>query len=113
MKTEFRKNRLVWQNKEHAKEVFQFAKKTGQTKNLKDNLQRLINIAKNYGSHYKVSIGRDFAPYSFGFCIMLGPKNIRLNGGMIYHGSHDGGGNGSGPTFSVCLEPTQGWAIHT
>ena len=36
-----------------------------------------------------------------------------FNGGMIYHGPHDGFGNGSGPTFSVSLSPTNGWSIHT
>ena len=112
MNNELRKNRLLWHNKEYAKEVFQFAKKTNQTKNLKKRLQQLRNIAKNRGSHWKVFIGKDFAPFSFYFSIMLGTTRA-LDGGIIYHGLHDGGGNGSWPTFSVCLEPTQGWSIHT
>jgi hypothetical protein len=36
-----------------------------------------------------------------------------MNGGLIYHGKHDNGGDGGSPTFSVCLEPTNGWSIHT
>lgn len=36
-----------------------------------------------------------------------------FNGGLIFHGDHDGGGDGGMPTLSVCLQPTDGWAIHT
>ena len=35
------------------------------------------------------------------------------NGGLIYHGPHDRGGDGSAPTFSVNLNPHDGWSIHT
>lgn len=34
-------------------------------------------------------------------------------GGLIFHGSHDGGGDGGAPSFSVCLSPVDGWSIHT
>jgi hypothetical protein len=36
-----------------------------------------------------------------------------FNGGLIYHGRHDGGGDGGAPTFSVNLTPQYGWSIHT
>jgi hypothetical protein len=36
-----------------------------------------------------------------------------FNGGLIYHGQHDNGGDGSAPTFSVNLTPQYGWSIHT
>lgn len=36
-----------------------------------------------------------------------------FNGGLIFHGPHDGGGNGGAPTFSVSLTPQDGWSIHT
>ena len=36
-----------------------------------------------------------------------------MNGGLIYHGKHDGFGSGNAPTFSVCLTPTNGWSVHT
>jgi hypothetical protein len=36
-----------------------------------------------------------------------------FNGGLIYHGKHDNGGDGSAPTFSVNLTPQYGWSIHT
>lgn len=38
-----------------------------------------------------------------------------LNGGMIFHGPHDNGGDGGAPTFSVSLSGTTKprWEIHT
>lgn len=36
-----------------------------------------------------------------------------FNGGLIFHGSHDGYGSGSAPSFSCTLTPTDGWSIHT
>jgi hypothetical protein len=38
-----------------------------------------------------------------------------LYGGFIFHGLHDGFGNGGAPTFSVCIDPDDkpGWSIHT
>ena len=53
-----------------------------------------------------------FSPISLYFEVTKQGRLI-LNGGMIFHGSHDRGGNGSAPTFSVNLTPTTGWAIHT
>ena len=36
-----------------------------------------------------------------------------FNGGLIFHGAHDGHGSGAAPTFAVSLTPTTGWSIHT
>jgi len=36
-----------------------------------------------------------------------------FNGGLIFHGPHDNGGDGGAPTFSVNLLPQDGWSIHT
>jgi hypothetical protein len=58
----------------------------------------------------------DFAPLSFYFIkeVLINGKWERdYNGGIIFHGSHDGGGNGGAPTFSVNLTPVDGWATHT
>jgi len=52
-------------------------------------------------------VGVDFAPHSFNFT-MCG-----MYGGMLYHGPHDGGGDGSAPTFSVNISPVVGWSLHT
>ena len=36
-----------------------------------------------------------------------------FSGGLIFHGPHDGGGNGGAPTFSCSLVPVDGWSVHT
>lgn len=59
------------------------------------------------------TIYTDFAPLSFGFSRYNNDNKFNMNGGIIFHGKHDGFGSGNGPTFSVCLTPTQGWSIHT
>ena len=78
----------------------------------------------------------DFAPHSFCFIMWAlakenHPKAIQpgsyaakqypelvgytfwFNGGLIFHGAHDGGGDGGPPTFSVSLVPVNGWSVHT
>jgi hypothetical protein len=58
----------------------------------------------------------DFAPLSFYFIqeiFINGKWERNYNGGIIFHGDHDGGGNGNAPTFSVNLMPVDGWATHT
>ena len=64
-----------------------------------DNLQTLIN-KPNRG----LSVSGVLESYGYKF---------RMNGGLIYHGAHDGGGDGGAPTFSVNLSPVNGWSIHT
>jgi hypothetical protein len=70
-------------------------------------LDHLSRIAENCGG--EAILYHDFAPLSFGF----GFTKWSLNGGMIFHGKHDGFGSGSAPTFSVCLNPTDGWSLHS
>jgi hypothetical protein len=36
-----------------------------------------------------------------------------FNGGLIFHGPHDNGGDGGAPTFSVSPIPASGWRVHT
>ena len=76
----------------------------------RENLDRLAGFARGGG---RVRIGLDFAPLSFGFAVLRPDGSCWIVGGLIYHGPHDRGGDGGGPTFSVCLEPTSGWSIHT
>lgn len=92
-------------NKDHLREVVKFAQRTGQLKQFKQVWQRLVNMGKSW-NNATVSIGKDFAPYSFGFALIENGKCV-LNGGMIYHGPHDGFGDGSAPTFSVSLSNSQ------
>ena len=78
----------------------------------------------------------DWAPHSFCFNIWVlsredNPKKITADswtareypeligythyftGGIIFHGAHDNGGDGSMSTLSVCLTPVNGWSVHT
>ena len=59
------------------------------------------------------NIYHDFAPLSFYFVCMRG-ENVDYNGGIIFHGPHDGFGNGNAPTYSVSMSGNNiGWQIHT
>lgn len=79
-------------------------------------------------------LSSDFAPLSFSFCMYakakpgmgLKPSDwivkefpdllgyvFWFNGGLIFHGKHDNGGDGGAPTFSVSLSPVNGWSVHT
>jgi hypothetical protein len=62
----------------------------------------------------EVNLYSDFAPLSLYFEITRDGQFV-LNGGFIFHGPHDGFGNGGAPTFLVCLAPEKeaGWSIHT
>jgi hypothetical protein len=95
-------------------------------KKINDNsLQRCLdrlkqtdeNIRQNHNRMVETNIYPDFAPLSFEFARMEEvpgePARCSMNGGIIFHGSHDGFGSGSAPSFSVTLEPTNGWSIHT
>jgi len=80
-------------------------------------LDRLEQVEKSYaenGRRVQTNIFNDFAPLSFEFSrYEVDTAKFLGNGGIIFHGNHDGYGSGQSPTFSVCLEPTTGWSIHT
>lgn len=78
----------------------------------RDSLDRLARLAKNFPGG-KVKLWPDFAPLSFDFVVLRGDGSRWINGGLIFHGAHDGGGNGGAPTYAVCVTPTDGWSIHT
>jgi hypothetical protein len=86
-----------------------------------DSLQKCLDRLKQYEETYKdggdnieTEITTDFAPYSFYFVrFRQNTPEFISNGGIIFHGKHDNGGDGSSPTFSVNLTPTNSWAIHT
>lgn len=63
---------------------------------------------------YRVDLFSDMAPHSLYFELYR-EGEFSMNGGMIFHGPHDGGGNGSAPTFSVSINPESKphWSIHT
>jgi len=97
-------------NREHFESVLTFAVKVEKMGSLVECLDRLQAIAGNYKG--KVSLFADWAPYSFEFSIVSDGRCV-LNGGVIFHGKHDNGGDGGAPTFSVSLSPVDGWSIHT
>lgn len=80
------------------------------------SLQRCIDTLKRW--QRDIIIGCDFDELSFTFREDLTDEERYKGyhpvcGGIIYHGPRDGFGNGEGPTFSVCMTPTTGYAIHT
>ena len=83
--------------------------------NLLESFNVTFSRLENYSDKdYTVTLYNDFAPYSLYFEITMHEKFI-LNGGFIFHGSHNGYGSGGAPTFSVCIDPDNkpGWSIHT
>lgn len=91
---------------EYTESVLSFAqtRPVGEFETLQRSLDQISRIAGQSG---RAELYKDFAPYSFTW------RAGGLFGGLIYHGSHDGGGDGGAPTFSVCLERTTGWRLHT
>jgi hypothetical protein len=76
-----------------------------------DSLQKCLKRLDYDGVEAEVMT--DFAPLSFYFVRYDKDRKFRGNGGIIFHGKHDNGGDGGAPTFSVCLTPCNGWQIHT
>jgi len=82
-------------------------------------LDTMIEYLGSYAEHRgtRCVLYKDWAPLSFAFSMEVadgeGGFKPWFNGGLIFHGDHDGGGNGGAPTFSVCLSPCDGWTVHT
>ena len=85
-----------------------------------DSLQKCLDRIKHYEDEHKkvnndieTDIMTDFAPSFYFVRYNTVTESFISDGGIIFHGKRDNGGNGSSPTFSVNLTPTNGWAIHT
>jgi len=95
------------------------ADKLGLRDKLERQLDRLVNYANREGEReHRCVLYYDSAPLSFGFNIETkqadGTWKFWFNGGLIFHGRHDGYGSGQAPTFSVSLTPVDDdWSIHT
>jgi hypothetical protein len=86
-------------------------------------LERELEYLGSYACHDEPEQTRcelfpDFAPLSFFFVMYNkskkdGEYKPYFNGGLIFHGPHDGFGSGSAPTFSVSLNAEHGWSVHT
>lgn len=87
-------------------------------KQLEEQLEYLGTFAE-HGDEGKTrcDLFTDFAPYSFYFLMQKrqedGTYKTWFNGGLIFHGPHDNGGDGGAPTFSVNLGGSHGWSVHT
>ena len=88
--------------------VLEFAKEIGD-----DSLQSCLDRLDLNHYEQEATVYTDFAPKSFYFVRKRKDGSFAGNGGIIYHGAHDNGGDGSAPTFSVNLTPQKGWCIHT
>ena len=101
-------------------QVKRFAERTGQTTKLDNQLAYLSSYGCHGGRVTRCNLMRDFAPESFYFVMDVKqedqPDDCYMRwfcGGLIFHGAHDNGGDGGGPTFSVNLTPQDGWSVHT
>ena len=93
--------------------LLETATKYANANGLKENLEQNLNSLKRHAENgCEVHLYEDFAPLSFYFEVIKN-GHLQLCGVLIYHGKHDGGGNGCAPTYSVSLSPCQGWQIHT
>ncbi|MFO0675330.1 MAG: DUF4120 family protein [Polyangiaceae bacterium] len=84
---------------------------------LKSRLEYLDQYGGKANDRTRVRLFRDFAPYSFSFVVEkkndAGAWSTLFNGGLLFHGPHDGHGSGAVPTFAVSITPATGWSIHT
>lgn len=78
-----------------------------------ETLGGCIARLSQWDSNSDIHISTDFDEMSFFFRQKYADGRTGICGGIIYHGSRDGYGSGQGPTFSVCLTPTEGYQIHT
>jgi hypothetical protein len=116
---------LIIENQSYLEEVVAFAKKVhlydsdsnASLKNRLDYLARYGGKKQDGSDKTRARLFKDGAPYSFGFVIEAQDANgdwtTWFNGGLLYHGPHDGNGSGSAPTYAVTLTLTTGWSIHT
>ena len=109
---------LKVENQKHLDDVVAFADRVGLREQLEDKLRYLDQYAE-HGDRGKTRcrLFSDHAPQSFGFVLEMrgddGEYAPWFVGGLIFHGPHDNGGDGSHPTLAVCVTPTLGWQIHT
>jgi len=92
--------------------IREFAKTHNLTEQFEKDFSRFHNYVK---AKYFVELYSDFAPMSLTFATKDSTGKTSTFGGFIFHGAHDGGGNGSAPTYSVSLNPQTKphWSIHT
>lgn len=109
-------DKITW-NSEDLKESAKMCLEHPKGETFKRSLETIQNIAANSGGQatmfndtYKLPT---VAFYWVIDRVVDGQTSMVMNGGLLYHGAHDGFGSGSAPTFAVTLSPTDGWSIHT
>jgi hypothetical protein len=117
-------------DKDYLEKVLKFARNLNMEDQLLALLYRIGNAYHNNGEQYVCFLGKDFAPYSFGWsCFNLKDcyinnttgeieisygKESWLNGGLIYSGPlPEGGENNDQNTLSISLNKRGGWSLHT
>ena len=83
---------------------------------LEQLIEKLVQIGGDKDT-VRCVLFKDFAPLSFAFNLERkgkdGEYHHMMNGGLIFHGNHDGNGNGGAPSFSVNTSGESGWQVHT
>jgi hypothetical protein len=88
----------------------------------RQKLEEQLEYLGSYACHddpgqTRCDLTKDFAPLSFYFLMQRRQKDgsykTWFNGGLIFHGPHDRGGDGGAPTYSVNLCGSHGWSVHT
>lgn len=104
---------LIDNTEGHLEQVRAYA----ETVQLREQLEEKLAYLRDYRDDtVRCQLFKDFAPQSFYFVMEIkkdGKWEQFFNGGLIFHGVHDRGGDGGAPTFSVNMSPTTAWSIHT
>lgn len=105
----------------NCQEYFDEIVRTAKAAGLQDKLQETLDYLDNYGGKDKTKclLYKDWAPLSFRFTMQKKNESGAFEhwfiGGVIFHGPHDGYGDGGMPTLSVSLNNSQEsrWEVHT
>jgi len=106
----------------NVQEYFEEVKRHAEEIGLADNLQKSLDYLDTFAEHgdrgkTRCRLFKDFAPYSFDIRMERRTKDGGYepwwNGGLIFHGPHDGFGSGAFPTLSVSINPEHGWQVHS
>jgi hypothetical protein len=110
---------------ESAKMYYRSVRSKAQEMHLEQELNNQLLYLHLYGCDWddpgqiRVSLAKDFAPMSFSVVWERrqsdGSYKYMLNGGLVFHGPHDNGGDGGMPTLSVEINPNvkPHWSVHT
>jgi hypothetical protein len=112
-------NLITDQSNGRLDEIIEFADRNNLREHLDSVLDRLTfwmdsKLPYYSGKTLNTNVYHDFAPLSLFFTRTVNGESSTV-GGVIFHGKHDNGGDGSAPTFSVSLDNDTNphWQIHT